>query len=112
MSQPDIELAMRRLAAKTEHPKALPDARLIWQRAALLPQWERYDSATRIVHLAEQAAGILSGAVGLAALITLLPSLAAALRATDQTLVRLGATALCATAVIAFILARELFAEE
>lgn len=111
MIQPDLELAMRTLAeAPANSP--LPDADLVWQRAAVRARWEQYERATRSIRIAEGAAGIVCAATGMLALLALAPGVAAALRATDPTLLRLGAMAFGIAAVATAVLVKTLMAEE
>ncbi len=111
MSHTDLELELRTLAATTDSPKLLPDADLLWQRAAARARWRQYELATRSIRMAEWVACIVCAVTGLVALLALRPGIEAALCAMDQTLVRLGGMAFAATAAIALVLIKTL-AEE
>ena len=65
MSRPDLERAIRSLAA-TASPTPLPDADLIWQRAAVRARWRQCELATRSIRVAERAACIVCAVTGTA----------------------------------------------
>ena len=112
MSRTDLELAMRTLAARAGNPVPLPEADLVWQRAAVRAQLRQGELATRPIRLAERAACIACAVTGLVALLALQPGIEAVLRATDQTLVRLGGMTLALFAAFALALVRTLLTEE
>jgi hypothetical protein len=101
MSQPDLEAAMRTLATATRSPAPLPDADLVWRRAAARARWRQYELATRSTRLAERVAGIVCAVTGVVAL-----------GALDQALLPLLGIALAGTAAIALVLIKALSAEE
>jgi hypothetical protein len=112
MSQPDLELAIRTLAASAGGSKPLPDADMVWQRAAARERWRQYELATRSVRVAELATCIVCVVTGVVALFALRPGVEAALRAMDQTVVGLAGLALASTAAIALFLIKALWAED
>jgi hypothetical protein len=112
MSRLNFERAMRTLAATAGRPAPLPDADLVWQRAAARAQWRQYELATQPIRLAERAACIACAVTGVVGLLVLRPGIEAALRATDQTLVRLGGMMLAVTAAVALVLVKTLLTEE
>ena len=111
MSRPDLEFAMRTLAASTGSPAPLPDGELIWRRAAARVRWRQYELATRPLRVAEGTAAVVCAAAGAAALFTLRPAFAALL-AMDPALVRLAGFALAVAASVALYLVRALAAEK
>lgn len=112
MSHPDLERAMRTLAATAGSQAPLPDADTIWELAAAREQWRLRELATRPIRLAEGAACVACGATGVVAFLTLLPGIEAALSATDQTLVQLGGVTLALTAAVALAFVKALLAQE
>ena len=112
MSGPDFERAMRTLAATAGSRTPLPDADAVWELAAAREQWKLRELATRPIRLAEGAAFATCGAVGVLVFLALLPGLEAALRAADQTWVRLGGITLALAAATALACVKALFAEE
>ncbi len=112
MSQPDFEAAMRTLAADADTPAPLPHPDLVWQRAAARARWRQRELATRPIRLVEWTACIVCAAALMAGLLILLPEIGARLRAIDPFLLRSGAAAFAAVALVALVLVKELLAEE
>jgi hypothetical protein len=112
MSHRDLEVALRTLAATTDSSKPLPDADLVWQRAAACARWQQCELATESIRVAERAACIVCAVTGVVALLALSPGIAALLSGMDQRLVLLGGMALAATAAVALVLVKTLLAEE
>jgi hypothetical protein len=112
MSRPDLERAMRMLAATAGSRAPLPDSDAVWELAAARERLRLRELATRPIRWAEGAACAACGAAGVAAFLTLWPGIEAALRATDQTLVRLGGMTLALAAAVALAFVRGLLAQD
>jgi uncharacterized membrane protein len=112
MSRPDLERAMRTLAGMAGSPAPLPDADTVWELAAVREQWRLREMATRPIRLAEAAGCVACSAAGVAAFLTLLPGIQAALSAADQTLVRLGGMTVAVAAAVGLTLIKALLAQE
>jgi hypothetical protein len=107
MSRPDIEDAMRGLAAAAV-PGAPPDADLIWRRAAVRARWRQYDRATRSIRVAEAAACVVCAATGAAALAALGPGIGAALGSLHPAVLLAAGGAAASSAMVGAALVRVL----